>query len=83
MGVYMVGKKLNEARRLAKLYNQTFKGSFASVTKLSNEYLVTITINRKKFSYSVNLNSLENDEDKRNKEFAKFIVDSVMNYNRR
>lgn len=83
MGVYMVGKKLNEARRLAKLYNQTFKDSVAYVTKLSNEYLVTIAINGKKFSYSVNLNSLENDEDKRNKEFAKFIVDSVMNYSRR
>ena len=79
----MVGKKLNEARRLAKLYNQTFKGSCAIVTSISNEYIITVTIKNKKFSYPINLSSLSNSEEDRNKNFAKFIVDSIYNYNRR
>ena len=74
----MIGKKRKEAFRLKKQYEKDFYPSKAQVIKVSQHYLVSVIIKNHPFSYTIGLPQIEGTEDERNKNFARFLVDSVL-----
>ena len=75
----MTGKKLEEARRLRDYANTSGMGLNATITPVSETWLVSILIKGKRYSYVINTAKLEGSEEHRNKQFAKFIVNSMLN----
>lgn len=75
----MTGKKLAEARRLRDYANASGMGLNATITPVSETWLVSILIKGRRYSYVINTAKLDGSEEHRNKQFAKFIVDSMLN----
>ena len=73
----MDGKKLKEARRLCAYANESFIGT-SKPTKVSNQYLVSVYIKDKVYSYPVDLSNINESEEKRNQDFAKFICNCII-----
>lgn len=74
----MIGKKRKEARRLCEYVNNSNMNMQAVVTRLSNQYLVSILIKGTFYSYPIGLKQLRGSEQERNTEFVKFICDSML-----
>lgn len=79
----MTGKKLQEARRLKKYFDDSMKPNKATIIKLSNTYLVSFIIKSKPFSYEVNLSSLHGTVEERNNNFARYICEAIMSFRRK
>lgn len=78
----MIGKKLEEARRLVK-YASTVDKFNPIIIKLNSNYLVSILIRNNRYSYIVDMSHVKLDIDERNMKFAKFVADSILNSRKR
>ena len=74
----MTGKKLAEARRLRDYANASGMGLNATITPVSETWLVSIVIKGRRYSYVINKSKLDGSEEHRNLQFAKFVVYSMM-----
>lgn len=79
----MTGKKLQEARRLKKYFDESMTPNKATIVKLSNSYLVSFIIKSKPFSYEVDLSALKGTEQERNINFAKYICEAILSFRRK
>lgn len=76
----MIGKKRKEAIRLARQYKKDCHDK-ATIRKLNFNYLITIQIKGKPFSYIIGLEETQGTIEERNLKFARFLVNSIEYYN--
>lgn len=78
----MIGKKLKEARRLLEYASGVEKFN-PIIIRLNSNYLVSILIRNKRYSYVVDMEHIKLDITDRNMRFAKFVADSILNSRKR